>query len=72
MLVLGLVLDGDLRRAEALFLHFGSSQSAAWEAERVDAGLNCSKVGACVDEGTKRHVAADSARAVEVCNTHGC
>ena len=72
MLVLGLVLDGDLRGAEALLLHFAARRAGSLgRPERIDAGLNRGQIGAGVDEGAERHVAADSARTIEIGNSHG-
>ena len=50
MRVLRLVLDGDLRRAEAALLDFARHEPASWQAQRIDAGLNRGQVGPGVDE----------------------
>ena len=70
MLVLRLVLDRDLRGAEAAFLHFAGDEPAAGQAERIDAGLDRGQVGPGIDERPERHVAADSARTIEIGNSH--
>ena len=69
--VLGLVLDRDLRGAEAFLFDFRADESAAGEAQGIDAGLDGGEFGAGVDEGAERHVAADSARTIEIGNSHG-
>ena len=52
------------------FLTSRADKPAAWEAQGIDAGLNGGEFGAGVDEGPERHVAADSARAIEIGNSH--
>src|SRR3954468_6496909 len=69
--VLGLVLHGDLRGTETLFLDLSAQKAAAWKTERVDAGLDRCEIGAGVNKGAERHFAADSARTVEIRNRHG-
>src|SRR3954468_21883280 len=71
MLVLGFVLDGNLRGTETLFLHLVAYESAARKTERVDTGLDGREVGARIDERAERHVAADSARTIEIRDAHG-
>src|SRR5262245_35005232 len=68
--VFRLVLDRDLGGAEALLFNLSADKPAAWEAEGIGSGLNGGKVGARVDQRTERHVAADSAGAIEVSNSH--
>jgi hypothetical protein len=46
MFVLRLVLDGNLRRAEAALLHLAANKPAARKAQRIDAGLNGGQIGA--------------------------
>ena len=68
--VLGLVLDDDLRRPKAAFFDLAGHQPAAGQAERIDAGLDRRQLGARVDEGPERHVAADPAGTIEVGDSH--
>ena len=70
MLVLGFVLNRDLGRAEAFLFDLRANKPAAWETQGIDAGLDVGKLSAGVDECTECHVAADSARAIEIGNSH--
>ena len=71
MRVLRLVVDMDFRGAEPVFLHFLGPQLAAGQAQRVDPGLQGGQFHASVDQRAQRHVAADAAETVEVCDVHG-
>ena len=70
MLVLRLMVHGELEGAKALFLDFGGFQSQTGDAKRIDAGLHGGQRNAGVDQRRKRHVAADSALAIEVSDSH--
>ena len=54
------------------FLTSLAHEPAAWQAQRIDAGLDRGQVGPGIDQRPERHVAADSAGTIEIGNSHEC
>ena len=69
--VFRLVLDRDLGGPKSVFLDFLGHEPAAGQAERRDSIVQPIEGDAGVDQGPEGHVAADSAGAIEVGNSHG-
>ena len=70
MLVLRLVLDRDLRGAEALLLDGAGHQPHVRNPERLNARIERGQVHAGVDQRAERHVAADAAGTIEIGDLH--
>ncbi len=68
--MLGRMFDRDVQRAKSLSLDLVDHDPAAGQPERIDARLNLRQISAGIDERGQRHVAADSARTVEIGNFH--
>jgi hypothetical protein len=68
--MLGLMLDGDLCRPEALFLHLGRRQSHARQVQAGDAGVDLFQIDARINQGAQGHVTADAAGTIKVCDFH--
>ena len=68
MRVLRFRFDTDLGCTKAEFLDLRGPQPQAGQAERTDSPVQIVQLDAGVDQGRQRHVAADSAVAIEICH----
>ena len=68
--VLGLVLDRTWVARKPFFFTFATDDPQPGRPSEPTAAFRASRLDARIDQGAKRHVAADTARAIEVC--HSC